>query len=176
MRESTLIKLLNGADLRSLGNAGLVAGMIKCQQDFDSLFRLLYHSSRYVVMRAADALEKISRHQPEYLHRHTDEIFRLSRECKHKELKWHLAQLIPRVTSSLTVGRAWKTLLQWAIDKSASRICRVNSIQGMYEISLRYPDFKTEFRDLLPSLEAENIPSLNARIGLLKNKFDREYQ
>jgi hypothetical protein len=46
-------------------------------------------------MRAADAIEKITLQHPEYLVKYKDDLLELCYVAKHKELKWHLALLIP---------------------------------------------------------------------------------
>lgn len=59
-----LEKILAGGDLRSIGKSNSVAGKIKTQNDFDKLFECLFHKDRHVVMWAADAIEKITIHNP----------------------------------------------------------------------------------------------------------------
>lgn len=51
--------LLEGGDLRSIGKANEIVDMIHNQADFDELFENLMATDRKIVMRAADAMEKI---------------------------------------------------------------------------------------------------------------------
>jgi cobalamin biosynthesis protein CbiD len=90
-------KILSGGDLRSLGVCNSVISKIKNQNTFDELFKYLFHEDRLVVMRAADTIEKITNHNPQYLTKHKEEIIELCNVAKDKELKWHLALLIPRL-------------------------------------------------------------------------------
>jgi hypothetical protein len=56
-----------------------------------------------------------------------------------KEFKWHLAQLV--VLHELAhdeLGEVWKILSHWAMDKKESKIVRVNSLQGLYELLGRH--------------------------------------
>ena len=166
------VNQLSGGDLRSIGKSNSVASLIVNQQDFDELFKLIFHDERLIVMRAIDAIEKITIKHPNYLSKHKNEILNLSTVALDKELKWHLAQIIPRL--SLTpheLTKAWKLLTNWAMDKNNSRIVRVNSIQGLFEMLKDHNELTQDFALTLTELEQENIPSINARIRLLKNKI-----
>lgn len=123
-------------------------------------------------MRAIDAIEKITLKHPNYISKHKKEILNFSTFALDKELKWHLAQIIPRL--SLTpheLTKAWKLLTNWALDKNNSRIVRVNSIQGLFEMQIVHNDLTQEFSKTLTELEKEHIPSINARIRSIKNKI-----
>ena len=54
-------KILSGGDLRSIGQSNSVALTGLSKEDFNELFDCLFSKNRVVVMRAADAIEKISR-------------------------------------------------------------------------------------------------------------------
>lgn len=163
-------KILSGGDLRSLGKSNSVLSKIQTQKDFDELFQCVFHEDRLVVMRAADAVEKITTNNPQYLTNHKEEIFELFSVAKDKELIWHLALLIPRIhLDKLEFGNAWNTLTNWARDKSNSRIVRVNSIQGLFEMMQQKKELEKDFSLTLTEIEKENIPSINARIKKLKN-------
>lgn len=162
-------KLLAGNDLRSLGRVNVVITQIRNQKDFEKLFNYLYHWDRAVVMRAADAIEKITTNKHSYLNRHKSEILGLCRKASHKELKWHLAQIIPRLDlNSNERSRIWKILKGWAVDKDESRIVRVNSLQALFELSAKKPSSWLDITKLVVALEKENVPSINARIGLIR--------
>ena len=92
-----LQQLLSGGDLRSVGNVDSVIAQIKSQEDFDELFLYLFHPDRLVVMRAADAIEKIAAEKPSYLMKHKNQIIELCYSAFRKEVRWHLALLIPRL-------------------------------------------------------------------------------
>ncbi len=163
-----LEKLLSGGDLRSIGNSNSIVPEIKNQNDFDELFTLLFHSDRVIVMRAADAIEKISLTSPQYLNHHKNEIFQLCSTAKNKELRWHLAQLLPRLPfQGRDFDSAWSILSAWVMNKANSKIVRVNALQGLFEISKLEPKFNKDFQLILIELEKENVPSLNARIRII---------
>ncbi len=66
-------------------------------------------------------------------------------------------------------GQAWNALTNWAKDKTNSRIVRVNSIQGLFEMLNQQDDLKKDFSLTLTELEKEHIPSINARIRKIRN-------
>jgi hypothetical protein len=136
------------------------------------LFHFLFHKNRLVVMRSADAIEKITVGNLHYLEKHRKEVLDLCRKAKNKELKWHLALLIPRLQLEIKeFDKAFDTLTSWAADKTNSRIVRVNSIQGLFEMTKDEPDRINSFVRLLAELEKENIPSINARIKIIKKEW-----
>jgi hypothetical protein len=164
-----LEKLLSGGDLRSAGNSHLIVSGIKNQQDFDELFKFLFHANRLLVMRAADAIEKISAGHPEYLASKKKAIIELGITAKNKELKWHLAQLFSRLPlDAKEFNRVWGILSDWLTDKSNSKIVRVNSFQSLYELAKQKEIMKKDLSLIVRELERECIPSINARIKKLK--------
>jgi len=161
---------LKGGDLRSIGDANEVVKDIKTQKDFDKLFQGLFHSDRKVVMRAADALEKITLAETDFLNNHKTELIELCFSAGHIELKWHLALLVSRL--KLTPGEfrnVWQLLTEWATDKRESKIVRVNSIQGLFNLLQENKESEQDFNLAINEIMNENIPSLNARIKKIRN-------
>lgn len=160
---------LKGGDLRSLGNADELAESIQDQQSFDDFFKCLFDADRVVAMRSIDAVEKITREHPHYLRPHTAELLALLHQSSPKEFKWHLPLLFVRLDlTDDETGELWATLTNWAQDKKESRIVRVNSIQGLYDLLMIHPELQRDFIQTIEELETENIPSIKARIRKLK--------
>jgi GrpB-like predicted nucleotidyltransferase (UPF0157 family) len=161
---------LSGGDLRSIGKANEVVSIIKTQKDFDMLFSALFHSDRKVVMRTADAIEKITLTNPEYLNNHKKKIIGLCKISENIELKWHLALLVSRIElSDKESGIIWQILTHWATDKKESKIVRVNSIQGLFNLISQKPELIEDFNLTISEIENEKIPSINARIRKIRN-------
>ena len=120
-------------------------------------------------MRAADVIEKITLDNPKYLSRHKKKILRLCNIAKDKELKWHLALLVSRLKMGENeFTQAWHTLTLWAMDKNNSRIVRVNSLQGLFNLKSQRNEWAKDLALTFAELEKENIPSIIARIKKLK--------
>ena len=160
---------LGGGDLRSIGEANNVADGIDSQDGFDSLFNCLHEKERLIVMRAADAIEKITLTHPEYLQQHKDEIIGFCLSETNIEFKWHLAILLSRLPL-LTKEQytVFDILKKWALNPEESKIVRVNALQSLYELSKQNEIFKKDFSSIVSIVEKENVPSLNARIRKLK--------
>jgi len=164
---------LSGGDLRSIGKYYSIVAKVKTQEAFDELFKCMHYPDRVVVMRTADCVEKITATIPAYLEDHKREILELSKSSVDKELVWHLAQIIPRL--NLAGGdfkKAWNILCRWALDKSGSRIVRVNSIAGLCDLAQGRVSEMNKLTKILAELEQENIPSLTARIKRLKKNLN----
>jgi hypothetical protein len=164
--------ILKGGDLRSIGKANEIVAIVRTQNDFDELFNGLNHSDRKVVMRTADAIEKITLKKPDYLQQHKREIMSLCEFAIDIELKWHLALLVSRL--SLTkeeFKNAWAILTQWATNTNESKIVRVNAIQGLFNLSQQNHELSQDFNATLAEIGKEKIPSINARIRKLQAQY-----
>lgn len=162
--------ILKGGDLRSIGNVNEVIRMVITQDDFDELFENLKHSDRKVVMRTADAIEKITIRNTIYLQKHKKALLNLCQAAEDIELKWHLALLIPRIgLTKKELENIWDRLTKWATDREESKIVRVNSIQGLFNLIKNRPELLQDFNLILTEIEKENIPSINARIRKITN-------
>lgn len=163
--------LLAGCDLRSIGESNELLPLIKTQKDFDDLFFLLFHKDRVIVMRAADCIEKVTRNNTSFLLPHKTQILTLSQSAADKELMWHLAQLLPRVSwNNNDVNTIWERLRTWVLQKEGSKIVRVNALQAMFELSHKNKNLRDDFLTITESILKENIPSINARIRKLQKE------
>lgn len=171
--ETQFTQLLLGHDLRKLKNINRVIDAVKDQQSFDELFGLVFHHERPLVMRAADAVEKISLNHPHYLEPHKTQLLAILKSADHKELKWHVAQLVSRLSlSEFEIEAVWKTLSYWVLNKNESKIVRVNALQGLFDLSRHNTSLGKDFLQIISTLEHEMIPSLQARIRKLKKLMD----
>ena len=161
--------ILKGGDLRSIGSANEIVSMVHDQKTFDELFECLCHEDRIVVMRTADAIEKITLRKPEFLQKHKTELFNLCLIANNIELKWHLALLISLpVLNKEELDRAWYILSRWARDKKESKIVRVNSVQALYNLMQQNPGLSDDYHKLISEIGKEKIASLDARIRKLQ--------
>ncbi|MBS7787690.1 hypothetical protein KIH23_10305 [Flavobacterium sp. CYK-55] len=162
--------ILKGGDLRSIGKANKIVAMVNNQTAFDELFEGLTYSDRKVVMRTADAIEKITLRKSDYLQKHKIELLNLCQSAKDIELKWHLALLVSRLNlTQKELGNTWDLLTKWASDRKESKIVRVNSIQGLFNLLQQNPSLSQDFNLTLSEIGKENVASLNARIKKLQN-------
>ncbi len=168
----SLKKLLAGGDLRSIGKSVSIISKIKDRQSFDKLLAFLFRTDWLIVMRAADAIEKISSRHPEFLAPHKEALLRLLYVAENKELKWHLALMMPRLQlKNGDFKYTWYQLCDWARDKEESKPVRVAAVQGLYEMSKQKPGAAEELDALMLQLETEHIPSVNTRIRNIRKEL-----
>jgi hypothetical protein len=171
--ETVLTQLLLGTDLRKLKNHRQVIESVHDQGNFDELFKLIFHYERALVVRAADAVEKITRKHPEYLEPHKNQLLNILKGADHKELKWHIAQLITRVSlSQEELTDVWHILTYWALNRNENKIVRVNALQGLFDISRQHPHIGSDFENTIEQTSHELIPSIQARIRKLRKIKD----
>jgi len=156
--------------LRSIGKADLIVAEIQNQNDFDILFNCLHSDNRLIVMRAADAIEKITVKRADFLRGHKEEILNFCKRADNIEFKWHLALLLPRLSlSENEYAYVWAILSSWLLNPKESKIVRVNSIQALFELSKQDSTAKEKLNSILNEVEKEKIPSLLARIRKIRH-------
>lgn len=161
-------KILQGGDLRSIGQSNAVVSLVNDQASFDALFELLHYTDRKLVMRSADAIEKISLQHPGYLKKHKQALLQLAAADGNIELKWHLSLLLPRLPlTKKELHTVWELLTCWALNKKESKIVRVNALQALFDLSRQQKDLEKAFRQTVALVSKENIASINARIKKL---------
>jgi len=159
---------LKGGDLRSIANADKVVSLVKTKSDFAELFSLLHSNDRLLVMRSADAIEKITLNSPDFLMGYNQEIINLMNKSVDKELKWHLALISSRlVLTPKELEILWSILMGWAKNNKESKIVRVNSIQALFDLNKQHEKLRSDFELTVRGIEKENIPSINARLRRL---------
>ena len=93
-----ILSKLRGGDRRSIGNVDEVVSAVRKKPDlFKQLAEGLFEEDPVVCMRAADAMEKISLDNPEWLQPFKRKLIQLAKDSQQQELRWHLAQMIPRL-------------------------------------------------------------------------------
>lgn len=163
-------KILEGGDLRSVGRSNEIVKQIVNQRSLDELFQHLNDRDRKVVMRTADIIEKVTLRYPDFLQKHKTNLLTLCRTAVDKELTWHLALLVSRIKlTDKELGSTWNLLTNWATDKSESKIVRVNSIQGLFNLLQQNSELSQDFGLTISENENERIPSINARIRKLRS-------
>lgn len=173
--KGALLQFLQGKDLRSTGNVDELIALIQSQEGFNELFSFLNSSDRIVVMRTADAMEKISRAHPEFLQPHKNALVDFLESACDKEFKWHLAQMVSRLNLSADeLGRVWNKLSIWATDRKESRIVRVHSLQSLCDLMSRDKNLEQDFELTLKQVSTENIPSIIARTKKLRKQMEKQ--
>ena len=130
-----ILKELGGGDRRSIGKANrIVALVLKTPELFDDVMRGLRDGDPLIQMRCADVAEKVSAARPDWLQRHKRDILLLASKVQAKEVRWHMAQMVPRLR--LTAGDRQKVIaLLFEYFKDESRIVKTCAMQALFDMS-----------------------------------------
>jgi len=162
-RQNRLSAMLAGGDRRSIGAADSVAALVLAEpQRFKELLLCLWNDDPVIRMRAADALEKISRAAPELLHPHKAEILGLADESQQIELQWHLAQMFSRLKLTATERRRAVARLTEYLQ-SRSSIVKTFALQGLYELARQDDQLQSEVAELLEEALRHGTAAMKAR-------------
>jgi hypothetical protein len=113
-------------------------------------------------MRAADAIEKISRPRSEWLAPHKLEFLGLAGGTDQIEVRWHMAQILPRLPLThreRTV--AIDILFDYLQDRSS--IVKTHAMQGLADFAARDPQLKSKIVPLLEELTQIGTAAMRAR-------------
>lgn len=137
MALNPFLSVLEKGDLRTTGEVDtVVKRVLRKSKEFDVLFPLLTHQNPAVRMRAADAVEKISIVRPDLLTKYKKTIFRIA-EHPQQEVRWHIAQLFPRLKLSQKEMVYVEFILNKYLVNTKSNIVRVNCLQALTDLALQ---------------------------------------
>jgi len=163
--------LLKGSDRRSIGRSNEVARLVLREPGrFKELMQCLWHEDPVVRMRAADAAEKVSAAKPELLKPYKGELLGLLAETEQIELRWHLAQMVPRLTLAGTEGRRAAEALQLYLEDRSS-IVRTFALQGLADLSGTDAGLRRRVRELLEESTCTGTAAMKARARKLLKKL-----
>jgi hypothetical protein len=160
---TNILSRLQGGDRRSIGNVGEVVAAVRKKPDlFKDLVAGLFDNDPVVRMRAADALEKISVEKPESLQPFKTELIRLARQTQQQELRWHAAQMIPRL--KLTPKEtATVTDIFFDYLKDKSKIVVTFAMQALSDLALKEDAASARVIRAIEKLTRTGSPAIQSR-------------
>jgi hypothetical protein len=126
-----------------------------------------------LAMRAADALQKVFIRQPELVQPHTSQLVALLLTHSQKEVRWHLAQILPHL--NLTKDQVKQVAQIWQDDfyNSTSSIVKTFSLQAMHDIAVHHPELQPVFDEMIAYALQNGTAAMRARAKrLLANPPD----
>lgn len=158
-----LLDQLRGGDRRSVrGVSAVVAQVISDPALFRALFNGIDADDPLIRMRAADAVEKITARVPGLLTPFRARVLRLAALATQQEVRWHVAQLIPRL--DLTAAqrrRAARILDEYLSDRS--RIVKTFAMQALADLAARDPALRAPIVRRLRTLTRTGSPAMKSR-------------
>jgi hypothetical protein len=126
-------------------------------------------------MRASDALEKASATRPELLRAHRRTLLALARRATQQELRWHLAQMVPRLPLGVQQRRRAIALFStYLADHSA--IVRTCAMQALADLAVGDARLLPGVLHQLRRLRATGTPAMRARGRRLVVALEAESQ
>ena len=158
-----LLAKLTGGDRRSIGrSAEVVADVLADPALFAVLFQGLLVDDALVRMRAADAIEKITVHHPEYLAPHKTQLLQEVGPLAQQEVRWHVAQLLSRLDLTADERRTAVTLLNTYLQ-DRSKIVKTFAMQALADIALVDSELRPVIVAQLETLTATGSPAMRSR-------------
>ena len=101
MRHSPILDQLRGGDRRSIGRVPQVVEEVSKNLELvGELVVGLVSDDPIIRMRAADALEKVSKGHPALLNPFKEILLNAAADSEQQEVRWHMAQMLPRLKLS----------------------------------------------------------------------------
>jgi hypothetical protein len=158
-----ILSRLRGGDRRSIGNVSeVVAAVRKKPGLFKDLIAGLFDEDPVVRMRAADAMEKISLENPQYLKPFKTQLIRLARHTQQQELRWHTAQMIPRIKlTPKEAATVTDIFLGYLTDKS--KIVVTFAMQALSDLALKKGAASARMIQAIEKLSRTGSPAIQSR-------------
>ena len=163
---------LKGGDRRSVGRANHMVAIVRRQPAlFPFLIDGMHHEDELVRMRAADAAEKLTITNPEWLRPFKVQLIKLATRTKQPELRWHLAQMLPRLELSWRDRVIVAAALQRYL-RDHSRIVKTFAMQGLADLAMQDHRLLPGTRQRISSLIQTGSPSMKSRGRRLLLRLD----
>ena len=136
------------------------------------MVRGLTHDDPVIRMRCADVAEKVSVAHPEWLKRHKQALLSFASTVQEKEVRWHMAQMIPRLELSPSEKRRAVALLFKYLE-DGSQIVKTFSMQALFEMSAADAKLRARVIPILNDAVRNGSPAVRSRAKKLLTAIDR---
>ncbi len=160
---ANMLSKLRGGDRRSIGKVSEVVAAVQKKPDlFKDLVTGLFDEDPVVRMRAADAMEKISLDNPQSLQPFKTELIRLAQQTQQQELRWHTAQMIPRLKlTSKETATVTDIFFEYLNDKS--KIVVTFAMQALSDLALKRAEASARVLRAIEKLSRTGSPAIQSR-------------
>ena len=169
-----LLERLAGGDRRSIGRSDqVVEFVLRNPGAFEQIISGLRSDGVLVRMRCADVAEKVSAIHGDWLQAHKATLLALAAETTQQELRWHLAQMLPRL--KLSPGErlvAAESMFNYLEDKS--RIVKTFAAQALADFAEHDPELRKRVVPILRNLERTGSPAVRSRARRLNARLQKQ--
>jgi len=154
---------LEGGDRRSIGRSEeVVADVMRDPALFEVVFGGMLSEDPLIRMRCADAVEKVTAAHPEYLQTHKERLINQVATVEQQEVRWHVAQMLPRVDLNADEhAAAYAVLLGYLDDQS--RIVKTFAMQALADLAEDDAALRPQMIELLENLIQTGSPAMQSR-------------
>lgn len=171
MARKDILRLLAGGDRRSIGQAEEVVALVrKAPQLFPQLISGMRSEESVLRMRAADVVEKVTRERPELLRPYKDVLLGLLAQSTEKEVRWHLAAIVPRLRLGARERRRALSLLTGYLQDGSS-IVKTLALEGLVDLSRDDGEWRIRVVELLRESARNGSAAMKARSRKLLKRF-----
>ena len=158
-----LVAKLQGTDGRSIGRSEEVVGDVLADpSQFRVVFDAMLVPDPVVRVRAADAVQKITRRRPDLLQGLENRVLFDLAATGQPEVRWHVAQLAPRLALTPRQRARAITMLRGLIDDD-SRIVRTCAMRALADLAEHDEQMRRWVRPLLAELTRTGTPAMRSR-------------
>jgi hypothetical protein len=169
--EIDFTQLLAGGDRRSIGRSEeAVELVLESPHLFSALVDAMLAPNPVVRMRAADAAEKASAIHPELLQADKDRLLTEIASVPQQEVRWHVAQMLPRLKLDPAERHAALAILQGYLTDRSKIVCTF-SMQAMADLAQQDPSLLPEVLPLLQHLAETGSPAMRSRGSYLLKRL-----
>ncbi len=173
MPRKNILLLLAGGDRRTIGRSDQAVAIVsRDPRLFPGLIAGLWSEDPLVRMRAADAIEKVTRGNRELLRPYKKELLGLMVEAKEQELRWHLATLVPRLLLNAQERQLATSLLNGYLEDRSS-IVKTFALQGLSDLAQDDPSMRPRVVEILREASRIGTPAMKARSRKLLFRLER---
>jgi hypothetical protein len=157
-----VIRLLSGGDRRSIGRVAEVVDLVEQNPSFfHQVIEAFEVDDEVVRMRASDALEKLTRNHPEWIAPYAEAVWNAVGSDL-KEVRWHVAQMLPRVAQTpASKRRAMDVLTAYISDPSS--IVRTCAMQSLADLSVDDANLRRNVVQVIHDLVESGTPAMKSR-------------
>jgi hypothetical protein len=158
-----IVAKLRGSDRRSIGRSEEIVREVLAEPElFNALIEAMTSQDAVVRLRAADAAEKVTRRRPELLAPHKQQLVGEVASIAQPELRWHVAQMRPRLAlTPAGRARAVELLLGYLDDDSS--IERTFAMQALAELALQGDALRGRVTPILERLSVTGTAAMRSR-------------
>ena len=149
--------------MRTTGNVDAVVDEVLANPAFaKSVLEGFNSHDAVLLMRCADAIEKLSRLCPAIVRPYTELFLDYIGTIDQQEVQWHVAQILPRLHLSETqIPRAMQLLDSYY--ESPSAIVRANALEATLQLAAIDNRYASKAQQRLRTALTSDTPSLSAR-------------